>query len=189
MPSKVVILFIIIQSNVFATTISKGTTYNIVEPDTLTEIEQKTKNLDLSQLQKNYKLSQSIAKLPVATDDKVFSFYPQVILPFAVTNGKGKVIYPKGYSFNPLEYTTLPYKVAVVGSVKQYRQMSDHITTADVILVANTNILNFREQTNTKAFILTSDAIKRLGVKKVPSIIKQNETKFIINEYKVESNE
>jgi hypothetical protein len=186
MLNKYLIILLISSNVVFAKTITEGTTYDIAEPNILHEIEQKSKQINWQEIQKRYKLVNTINKLPIAKEDKQFAFTPITHLPFEVKDKNGKVIYPKGFKFNALKYTTLPYKIAIVGSVKQYNQIKNKLSKADIVMVANMDTKDFIKKTKRRAFILTQNAIKNLGVKKVPSIVKQVSSSFIVSEYKVE---
>lgn len=166
-----------------AVDLTKGQTFDIVEPDLLTEIKQKAKRVDWKTLSSNMKLAQKFARLPIATEDNAYYHTPIATLPFEVKDKDGKVLYAKGYKFNPLKYTTLPNKLIVLGAPRHLQMVSDLsslVSVDDTLLIANMDTRKFIKQTGRRAFLLTKDAIRRLGVKQLPAIIRQQGDKFLI---------
>ena len=181
-----IIILLLVCTTTQAVTLSKGQTFDIVEPDLLIEIQKKAKQVDWKNLQKNMKLVQSFARLPVATEDGSYYHIPVATLPFEVKDKDGKVLYAKGFKFNPLKYTTLPNQLIVLGAPRHLQtvsNLSSLISADDTLLIVNMDARVFIKQTGKRAFILTKDAVKRLGVKTVPAIISQIGDKFLIQTF------
>lgn len=169
-----------------AALISQGTTYQIVEPDLLLEIEQKAKQVNWQKLQKNTTLTQMFAHLPMATADTSYYHTPVARLPFEVKDNHGKILYPKGFKFNPLKYTTLPNQLIVLGAVhhlKRVSMRSNLVSLDDTLLISNMDTRVFIKQTGRQAFLLTQEAVSRLGVKRVPCVVSQKGDRLLIQEY------
>ncbi len=178
-----IIILLLFSGNSSAVSVSKGTTYEIVEPDLLVEIKQKADQVNWKKLQKNMKLTQDITHLPIAKEDESYYHQPIVELPFEVKDKDGKILYPKGFKFNPLKYTTLPNQLIVLGSPRHLEtvsNLSSVVSSDDTLLIANMDTVKFIKQTGKRAFLLTENAIKRLGIKKVPSVISQKGNRFLI---------
>ncbi len=178
-----IIILLLFSGNSSAISVSKGTTYEIVEPDLLVEIKQKADQVNWKKLQKNMKLTQDITHLPIAKEDESYYHQPIVELPFEVKDKDGKILYPKGFKFNPLKYTTLPNQLIVLGSPRHLEtvsNLSSVVSSDDTLLIANMDTVKFIKQTGKRAFLLTENAIKRLGIKKVPSVISQKGDRFLI---------
>ncbi len=178
-----IIILLLFSGNSSAVSVSKGTTYEIVEPDLLVEIKQKAGQVNWKKLQKNMKLTQDITHLPIAKEDESYYHQPIVELPFEVKDKDGKILYPKGFKFNPLKYTTLPNQLIVLGSPRHLEtvsNLSSVVSSDDTLLIANMDTVKFIKQTGKRAFLLTENAIKRLGIKKVPSVISQKGDRFLI---------
>ncbi|NYT27876.1 MAG: hypothetical protein H0A76_08260 [Candidatus Thiodubiliella endoseptemdiera] len=178
-----IIILLLFSGNSSAVSVSKGTTYEIVEPDLLVEIKQKADQVNWKKLQKNMKLTQDITHLPIAKEDESYYHQPIVELPFEVKDKDGKILYPKGFKFNPLKYTTLPNQLIVLGSPRHLEtvsNLSSVVSSDDTLLIANMDTVKFIKQTGKRAFLLTENAIKRLGIKKVPSVISQKGDRFLI---------
>lgn len=183
-----VALLLLVSSitNVGAIVVSQGTTYDIVEPDLLQEIKKKANQVDWQQLQQNIKLTQKYVQLPVAKEDATYYYTPITKLPFEVKDKDGKVLYPKGFKFNPLKYTTLPNQLIVLGSPRHLDMVSNLsplVSPDDTLLIVNMDVRVFIKKTGRRAFLLTQDAIKRLGVKHLPAVISQQGDRFLIQEY------
>lgn len=169
-----------------AVDLAKGQTFNIVEPNLLTEIKQKANKVDWQSLSKNMKLDQSQVNLPTAKESRQYYFEPFAILPFEVKDKDGNILYPKGFKFNPLKYTTLPNQLIVLGSPRHLQTISSAsslVSVDDTLLIANMDTRVFIKQTGRQAFLLTKEAIKRLGVKTVPAIISQEGNRFLIQTF------
>lgn len=178
-----IILLLLFSSVTNAIVISQGTTYEIVEPDLLIEIQQKAKQVDWQKLQRNMKFTQEFARLPIATEDNSYYHTPVTILPFEVKDKNGKVLYPKGFKFNPLKYTTLPNQLIVLGSSRHLdvvSNLSSLVSPDDTLLIVNMDTRKFIKQTGKRAFLLSKNAIKRLGIKQIPAIISQQGDQFLI---------
>ncbi len=178
-----IILLLLFSSATNAIVISQGTTYEIVEPDLLIEIQQKAKQVDWQKLQRNMKFTQEFARLPIATEDNSYYHTPVTILPFEVKDKNGKVLYPKGFKFNPLKYTTLPNQLIVLGSARHLdvvSNLSSLVSPDDTLLIVNMDTRKFIKQTGKRAFLLSKNAIKRLGIKQIPAVISQQGNQFLI---------
>ena len=105
-------LALFVVSTVEATVItnlgSVGETYPVVEPDVVTELKQKAAELDrekdnsLLEQMKEYQPA-NLQTLPRSLSDKTFLVDMAYTLDRDLVDGDGKIIYPRGYTFNPLD--------------------------------------------------------------------------------------
>lgn len=111
-----------------------ATTYEIAEPDLLTEIEENAKNIDYTKIQKETQLAlnnyvpKNITYLPPAKKNYTYLVDMTYTLPFDVpeVDQNGNVIgilYPKGYKFNPLDYVPFTLPTLVVFSAEKKREI------------------------------------------------------------------
>lgn len=95
-----------------------GDVYEIQETDLLTDIEQKIKNKQASGelKQRHHQWRDEIqsradeplgAALPQATQYRSFAIDPTYTVPDDIRDHQGALVYPKGYSFNPLRVKPL----------------------------------------------------------------------------------
>ena len=95
-----------------------GKVYPIAEPDALTEIEARTARLPADmrgQFGPRSKWSaMKAAALAPATISRTRNVVPFYTLDTEIRLPGGEVLYPKGFTFNPLDYVTLPQRLVIV---------------------------------------------------------------------------
>jgi len=149
-----------------------GRTWPIAEPDALSEIEaraaQQPPNIaERFGPQQGWSAMQS-ASLAVARTDRKRTVVPFHTLDFEIRLHDGKLLYPKGYTFNPLAYVTLPQRLVVVHP----RDLSWALARArpiDWILLAGgthttTDPIALGEKIGRPLFILEERVKERLGL-------------------------
>jgi hypothetical protein len=89
-------------------------------PDALTEIEASAAKINMTEIVKlardkaqNFKPDNPVSLEP-AKQNRTFKVHMSYTLEFDIPDGKGGVLYPKGYSFNPLDYVTYPGVLVVI---------------------------------------------------------------------------
>jgi conjugal transfer pilus assembly protein TraW len=97
---------------------SVGATYAIAERDALEEIEARARAVDWRSVlgreePENYRPPEAV-RLPRARLERVFLVDLSWTLPFDVPDGKGGVLYPRGYSFNPLDYVSFGQTLVIL---------------------------------------------------------------------------
>ena len=96
-----------------------GPVYTIVEPDVRNEIKQEVAQRWKQQKDKyqekihNYQ-PKNLQQLPRAESDRSFTVDMTYTLDRDLTDRDGKVLYPKGYRFNPLDYMSLTIGLVVI---------------------------------------------------------------------------
>ncbi|MFV9690113.1 MAG: hypothetical protein ACNY01_04010 [Desulfobacteria bacterium] len=180
-----------------------GNTYLIAEKDAIEEMKQKaaqtdwSKHLDKEKQAKAIKnfRPQGLRSLPRVTDPETFQVDMTYSLEFDITDQRGVIIYPKGFTFNPLDYMDYPRTLVFIdGSDKdqvQWLKSSEYVGTA-MILVTDGVFWDVRNELNRHVYYATNQIIDRLGVRAVPSIAYQSgrymEIKEIDVEAKIETN-
>lgn len=95
-----------------------GTVYEIAEPDAMDEIQTRAAAVDwkarLSSIDAAGAAILAPLSLPRVQEARVREVIPRYTLPFDLPDRDGGVLYPKGYQFNPLAYTTarVPLRLA-----------------------------------------------------------------------------
>lgn len=161
-----------------------GKTYEIAESDALAEINNQAKafkgigDVDIMKTTafKGY-------PLPKATEDKERWVTPFYTLEFDVTDKAGRVIYPKGFTFNVGEYVRLPFRV-VAFSEDQLEFMKPKLQRGDILLLAQGNILEIKKNLDGSIFYLDERLAERLYIGRVPSIVSQIGAQYKITEIK-----
>jgi conjugal transfer pilus assembly protein TraW len=95
-----------------------------------------------------------------------------------VPDGKGGILYPKGYTFNPLDFITYPKTIIVINGndkdqVSWFRD-SEYSQLMDVTLMITEGAFGvITKKVNRTVFYATTKIINRFQLAAVPSIIKQ----------------
>lgn len=173
-----------------AKTIVLGTTYEISEKDAQVELMERVNNKDWDKVFSERRNNQAewaalkTAYLPVSQEDKTRTHIPFYTSEMEVKDPSGKVIYPKGYTFNPLNHMSLPNKIWVL-TPSTTKYFVGKIPKTDQILIANGNPLDQRAVLKMPTFILDDKTKQRLGITHAPSMIQQEGSALKITEYSI----
>lgn len=168
-----------------ADTVTIGRTWPIAELDALAEIEGKVATLPRD-LSKRYGPRSGwsalrAAPLGVAEADRVRTVVPFHTLEFDITLPDGRVLYPKGFTFNPLSYVSLPQRLVIV----QPRDLAWALQVArpsDFILLTAGDAIAQSERTGRAIYILEERVKARLGLTVAPVIVAQVGQKLELTE-------
>lgn len=162
-----------------------GRVWPIAEPDALAEIEAKVATLpkDMSRQfgPRSRWSAMRAASLGVALDDRTRSVVPFHTLEFDIKLPDGKLIYPKGYSFNPLTYVKLPQRLVILHP----RDLGWALRTArqsDFLIVTAGDAIELSERTGRAIYILEERVKQRLGLTVAPVIVAQSGHRLILTE-------
>lgn len=179
---------------VTAATSTIGRTWPIAEPDALSEIEGRAAHVpDMKTAfgpRERWSAMQPAA-LGIARTDRNRTVVPFYTLDQDIRLPGGKLLYAKGYSFNPLAYVALPHRLIVVHP----RDLAWALRTArpaDFILLAAGGLTQARDadadaitlgERHGRALFLLEDRVKaRLGLTVAPVIIAQTGQKLVLTE-------
>lgn len=162
-----------------------GQTYDIVEPDALTEIENKAGAVDwgkaLNKPVEQWGALQG-SRLPWATEERSRSVVPFYTTEFDITDASGRITYPKGFTFNPLEHVQLPQRIVVVDP-RQQDWLPQHALATDQIIFTHGDVFKARQHLQVPVFILDNKTRQRLDIKVVPTIVEQKGKMLVLHEY------
>ena len=104
-----------------------GAVYPIVEPDALEEIRAKAARVDWKKVFNKEKMTRGIreyqprdlVKLPAARHARTFLADMSHTLDMDIPDGKGGILYPRGYTFNPLDYVNLTRTLVIINGNDQ----------------------------------------------------------------------
>lgn len=185
---------IVVAASAHAATSTIGRTWPIAEPDALAEIEARTAKLPPDMRAKYGPRSSwsamKAASLAPATKSQTRSVVPFYTLDTEIRLPTGELLYPKGYSFNPLSYVTLPQRLVVVHP----RDLGWALKTArltDFILLAagsarDDDAITLSERTGRAIFILEERVKDRLNLTVAPVIIAQVGTRLELTEIRLD---
>lgn len=186
---------VLVAATAYGQTATIGRTWPIAEPDALSEIEsrvaQQPPNIAERFGPREGWSAMRSAELAVASADRKRTVIPFHTLDFDIRLPDGKLLYPKGYTFNPLAYVTLPQRLVVVHP----RDLDWALATArpvDWILLAggeksSADPIALGKKIGRPLFILEEQVKDRLGLIVAPVIVAQVGQKLELSEFAVES--
>lgn len=173
-----------------------GETYPVVEPDILVELKQKAAQADRSKDRKKM-LKQmreyqpvDLHNLPLATVEATRIVDMTYTLDRDLIDQDGKVIYPKGYTFNPLDYVTVLGGMVIIdgddpAQLKWFKNSPYFENHQTRLLISCGLAFDLIGELQRPVFYLTDDIAKRLQLSAVPSLVFQQGNKMQVHEFKV----
>jgi len=186
---------LMIASNARAETSTIGRTWPIAEPDAMTEIEAAAARqpVDIASRfgPRSSWTALKGASLGVARENRVRTVVPFYTLDNEIRLPDGKLLYPKGFTFNPLSYVSLPQRLVIVHP----RDLGWALKTAaltDWILLTGggdpkDDALSLGEQHNRALFILEERVKQRLGLTVAPVIVRQAGQRLELTEIRLDA--
>ncbi|ENA1740765.1 TraU family protein [Yersinia ruckeri] len=175
----------LLSSHVEASQNVIGQLYSISEPDALEQIQERVANVDWQkELNKDREKWGAFKGVPLPTtqEDKTRKVIPFYSAPFEVKDKDGRLLFPKGYTFNPLVHVRLPQRLIIVEK-GQEDWLKSVATESDMIIYASGDVIEVSQRIGRNAFILDKNLQQRLDIKVVPSIIQQEGEHLIIQEF------
>ncbi|WP_313802625.1 conjugal transfer protein TraW [Sphingobium sp.] len=168
-----------------------GRTWPIVEPDALAEIEAKVatlpKGLGAKFGPRSRWSAMKSATLATATVTRVRTIVPFYTLDMDVTLPDGRVLYPKGFTFNPLTYVSLPQRLVIVHPSELGWALKTAAATDWILLAAGGSAavdpIALGEKVGRPLFILEERVKDRLGLAVAPVIVAQAGQRLVLTEY------
>jgi conjugal transfer pilus assembly protein TraW len=160
-----------------------GMTYRIAERDALAEMEERAKQVDWHRVLdkrkvENFQGPSDRVRLSRAKRERSFQVDMTYTTKIDVPDGKGGVIYPKGYTFTPLDYVTYPKTLVVIDGTDPEQVMwfatSEYDKRLDVTLLLSEGRFGaVSKRISRPLFYADRKIVERLKLKAVPSVIRQ----------------
>ena len=177
-----------------------GNTYPIAEPDALQEIQEKAKTININKYMNKARLEKRTKEfkpidLPVlkpASVDRSFTVDLTYTLDFDITDGKGAIVYPRGYTFNPLDYIRYNKTIVVINgnNKKQLEWFENSEYAKDInilLLITNGSYYQVKERLKQQVFYANKLIVERFKLKAVPSVIQQKGPVLEVKEIAIEN--
>ncbi|MBU1171310.1 MAG: hypothetical protein KKD44_17265 [Proteobacteria bacterium] len=175
--------------------LGQGMTYPIAEKDALEEIREKAATIDwakaisredIEKKVKAYKPA-DLVDLPTAQKTRTFSVNMSYTLEFDIPDPRGYgILYPKGYTFNPLNYMRFDGILVVLnGSRKKqvdwfaHSEYSRDLNTK--VLITDGSYYDLSHQLERPVFYAVSELINRFGIQHLPSVVRQKPGSTVMN--------
>ena len=170
-----------------------GRTYPIVEPDILEELRQNATGIDVDALRDQHDRYQpsNLHKLPRAAADRVFTVDMTYTLDHDLQDEQERLLYPHGFTFNPLQYATLTGGLVVIdGSDPQqvdwFKASPYFRNHRTILLLSDGYAPKLKTELQRSVYYLTHDIAARLHLKAVPSVVIEQDRTITVREVRLE---
>ena len=169
-----------------------GRTYPIVEQDITKELQQKSTTIDLNALfnsQNRYQPA-NLHPLPRVASDRTFTVDLTHTLDHDIKDSQGNLLYPQGFSFNPLKYAGLSGGLVVIDGSDpkqvEWFQGSPYFQNHRAILLLSGGYANeLKQALQRPVYYLTHDIAARLQLKAAPSVVVEEDNKLTVKEVRL----
>ncbi len=175
-----------------------GKTYPVIERDASEELRERVRAVDWQhtlarngiESMKHYKPG-AAGSLPRARENRVRMVDMTYTLDFDITDGKGSVVYPKGYAFNPLDFMNYDRTIVVVNGADreqvEWFKASPYFKKPNVmILITDGNYYDMSEELGRPVYFADEKIISRLKLRFVPSVAVQKQRMMEVSEIDID---
>jgi conjugal transfer pilus assembly protein TraW len=175
-----------------------GAVYPIIEPDALEEIRARAAQVDWKKVFNREKMTRKVreyrpdnlVKLPAASHSRTFLTDMSHTLDMDIPDGKGGVLYPKGYTFNPLDYIKLTRILVIINGndkkqVEWFRTSPWNKDLNAMLLLTEGGYFKLGDRLKRPVFYADRLMVTKLGLKAVPSVAVQKGRMMEVREYEV----
>jgi conjugal transfer pilus assembly protein TraW len=143
----------------------------------------------------------AVSDLPIANISAAYKIDPTYTLPYDIRDAQGEIVYPQGYTFNPLEAMArqglsirTPYVVINAERPEEMRWLERKVGNSArgtfVLVITNGHAYELSERFGFPVYYLSEQMRERLAIKVTPTIVfqPQNERKFLFaNVFRLDS--
>lgn len=162
-----------------------GKTYEIKERNALEEVKERAANIDMKKVYLDKRgewiKKARVTPLPTALVDQTRTAIPWGVAPKDIFDKNGKLLYKKGFKFNPLKWLSMTFKLYVVNE-EHIEWVKPLLKPMDRVILNVGDLSTSREKLGRDIFILDEPFKQKMNVEKVPSIISQNKHNLLIRE-------
>ena len=171
-----------------------GRTYPPVEKDIHAVFQQQATAVDIEPLVKAYDRYQpaNLYPLPKAVVDTTFTVDLTHTLDHEIKDSQGVLLYPQGFTFNPLRQASLSGGLVVIdGSdaeqVKWFKETSYAQNHRAILLLCGGYAGQLQQDLQRPVQYLTRDMAQRLGLKAVPSVVIEQHHTLTVREVRLDA--
>jgi conjugal transfer pilus assembly protein TraW len=173
-----------------------GQVYTIAEPDALTEIEKRAKAVNWRSILDKERPEEfrppNLVSLPRARHDRSFLVDMTYTLEFDVPDGRGGLLYPRGYRFNPLDYVPFNQTLVIIDGddPEQLAWLKNSALLSEpdsLILLTQGAFSTIGEQLGRAVFYADRRILKRFNLAAVPSVVSRKGRLMEVREIEIPS--
>jgi conjugal transfer pilus assembly protein TraW len=185
---------VILAGSAHAASTTIGRTWPIAEPDAMAEMEAKAAALPPDMAARFGPRSRwpalKAASLGRAMADRVRPVVPFYPLDRDIALPDGRILYPKGFTFNPLAFVALPQRLVIVDPGDLGWALATARPTDFILLTGSRSdragpqddVLALSDRVHRPLFILEDPVRERLGLTVAPVIVAQQGQKLLLTE-------
>ena len=166
-----------------------GPTSAVIETDLAEALRQRAVSVDVERLrsaQARYQPA-NLQALPQATKDATTMVDLTHTLEQDVQDANGQVLYPAGFTFNPLRYVSLSGALVIIdGSDPEqvaWFKGSPYVKNHRALLLLSGGLASsLRDELGRPVAYLTEDIARRLQLRAVPSVVVEQDNQLVIRE-------
>ena len=190
-----VLLLITVQPGLARILGTFGKTYPIIERDALEEIQERAAQInwksELDRIKPQKFRPQGLPELPRAVEDRSFLVDMTYTLEFDIPDGKGGILYPKGYRFNPLDYLSFNQTLVVFDGddplqVTWLRSSGMLSKNDTVLLLSRGSFVDVGKGLDRLVYYATPQMVDRFHLRATPSVVRRRDKLMEIQEVRVE---
>jgi len=170
-----------------------NTKYPIIETDLLEELRQKATRIDVEALRNAHDRYQpaNLHSLPRASADRVFTVDLTSTLDHDIKDVQGNLLYPQGFTFNPLRYAGLSGGLVIIdGSdpeqAEWFKKSPYFQNHRAILLLSGGYAAEVKQELKRPVYYLTHDIASQLQLKAVPSVVTMQDNKLTVREVRLE---
>lgn len=170
-----------------------GPTSAVVETDLGDELRQRAINVDVEQLrhaQAHYQPT-NLHALPRAEEDTTTRVDLTHTLEQDLVDAQGTILYPRGFTFNPLRYVSLSGALVVIdGSdpeqVAWFKDSPYGSNRRALLLLSGGLAAALRDELRRPVAYLTEDIARRLQLRAAPSVVMEHDQHLTVREVRID---
>ena len=170
-----------------------GPTSVVIEIDLGDELRQRAVSVDVKQLrsaQARYQPA-NLHALPRATKDTTITVDISHTLEEDLVDAQGTILYPAGFTFNPLRYVSLSGALVVIdGSdpeqVAWFKGSPSGSNRRALLLLSGGLAAPLRDELRRPVAYLTEDIARRLQLRAVPSVVMEQDQHLTVREVRID---
>ena len=189
-----VLLFLMVHPALSRVIGTFGRTYKILERDALEEIQERADHVNwkskLGGIQPEEFHPRGLRELPRARSDNTFLIDMTYTLDFDIPDGKGGILYPRGYRFNPLSYLSLKQTLVVFNGddplqIAWLKSSGLLLKNDTVLLLSGGSFVNVEKNLDRLVYYVTPQIVDRFHLRFTPAVIQQSDRMMEVREFRV----
>ena len=178
-----------------------GAVYDIVEKDALKELQEKAKSVDFSKTADKNALAkkarnftpQDVKEMKTigsAQKNRTFLVDMTYTLERDIKDDKGNVVYPAGYTFNPLSYITYPKTLIVLNGnrpehIRWFTESAYSRDAKTTLLLTDGSYSELAKSLRRPVFYASTKLIEAFKIQALPSVVRQSGTYMEVTEVRI----